>query len=79
MARRNELSERVAKALMRHPDFIDEVAKRLAALQQPVDVRVVLPNEIRMVPAETETVSERRHDGLVVRSVTRPTKQDGTA
>ena len=36
-------------------------------------VNVTMPDEIRTVPAEVETVAERDADDLIVRSVTRPT------
>jgi hypothetical protein len=39
----------------------------------PVEVTVNVPDEIHTIPAETETVAERDRDGLVKRSVTRPT------
>lgn len=39
----------------------------------PPVVNMTVPDEIRMVPVETETVAERDDDDLIVRSVTRPT------
>jgi hypothetical protein len=37
------------------------------------EVHVHTPDQIRVIPAETETVAERDKDDLIVRSVTRPT------
>jgi len=50
------------------PDVVVQPATAAAPI-----VNVNMPDEIRTIPAEVETVAERDADDLIVRSVTRPT------